>query len=660
MNLREWFGAAKDLAVGRARNLSDKGIFHKLSLIAFFAWVGLGADGLSSSCYGPPEAFLALSGHPYLSLLVGLATVVTVFIISASYSQIIELFPTGGGGYLVASKLLSPGLGVVSGSALLIDYVLTITLSIASGADALFSLLPENDQSYKLTVKVAGVCLLMLLNLRGAKEAVLPWVPIFIAFVLTHAFVIVYGIITHLGVFPEVWHHTTADMASAHSELGWIGMALLVLRAYSMGAGTYTGIEAVSNGLPILREPRVQTGKRTMRYMAISLAITVAGLFIGYLLYGVTHESGKTLNAVLFDRLTVSWPHGAAFTFILVTLVSEAALLFVAAQTGFLDGPRVLANMAADRWMPTRFASLSDRLVTHNGILLMGGFSLVLMFSSGGSVDFLVVLYSINVFITFTLSQLGMVRHWWQERRNVPAWKRKIAVNGVGCLMTTFILVMLSVIKFFEGGWVTLFITGILVAAAFWVKRHYKQTQRQLERLNELVAAAGIDAANIKSTDAPAPACNPNARTAVFLVNGFNGLGLHTLLAVVRMFPKVYQNFIFLQVGVVDAGTFKGAAEMENLREHSRREVERYVAYMRQQGFYAEAHFALGTDVVDEAAKLCETVAQRFPQAQFFAGQLVFQDENLLTRWLHNHTVFGLQRRLYQHGWPMLILPIQV
>jgi amino acid transporter len=660
MNLREWFGTTKDLVVGRARNLSDKRIFHKLSLVAFFAWIGLGADGLSSSCYGPQEAFLALTGHPYLSLLVGLATVVTVFIISASYSQTIELFPTGGGGYLVASKLLSPGLGVVSGSALLIDYVLTITLSIASGADALFSLLPENNQSYKLMVKVAGVCLLMLLNLRGVKEAVLPWVPIFIAFVLTHAFVIIYTIYTHLGVFPEIWHRTTAEVSASHSQLGWIGMALLVLRAYSMGAGTYTGIEAVSNGLPILREPRVQTGKRTMRYMAVSLAVTVAGLFIGYLLFGVAPESGKTLNAVLFDRLTVSWPHGAAFTFILVTLVSEAALLFVAAQTGFLDGPRVLANMAADRWMPTRFASLSDRLVTHNGIFLMGGFSLLLMVSSGGAVDLLVVLYSINVFITFTLSQLGMVRHWWQERRNVPAWRWKITVNGIGCVLTTFILVMLSVIKFFEGGWVTLFVTGLLIFAAFRIKRHYKQTQNQLQRLDNLVAAAGIDTANIKSTDAPAPACDPNARTAVFLVNGFNGLGLHTLLAVVRMFPKVYQNFIFLQVGVVDAGTFKGAAEMENLREHSRREVERYVAYMRQQGFYAEAHFALGTDVVDEAAKLCETVAQRFPQAQFFAGQLVFQDENLLTRWLHNHTVFGLQRRLYQHGWPMLILPIQV
>src|SRR5665647_1434328 len=129
-------------------------------------------------------------------------------------------------------------------------------------------------------------------------------------------------------------------------------------------------------------------------------------------------------------------------------------------------------------------------------------------------------------------------------------------------------------------------------------------------------------------------------RQAVFLVNGFNGLGLHTLLAVVRMFPKVYDNFIFLQVGVLDAGNFKGAAEVENLREHAQHEVNRYVAYMGKRGFHTEAHFALGTDIVDEAAKLCDQIADRFPQAQFFAGQLVFKDENIITGWLHNHTVF--------------------
>ena len=656
-------GRLKTVLIGKSRDLSDRGIFHKLSLIAFFAWVGLGADGLSSSCYGPEEAFKALNGHVYLSLLVAAASVVTVFVISASYSQIIELFPTGGGGYLVASKLLSPGAGVVSGSALLIDYVLTITLSVASGADALFSLLPASGLHYKLTLEIAGVCLLTLLNLRGAKEAVLPWVPIFIMFVLTHAFVIGYTLFTHLGNIGEVWHNASTDVAATHSQLGWLGMILLVLRAYSMGAGTYTGIEAVSNGLPILREPRVQTGKRTMRYMAVSLSLTVAGLLVAYLFFRVTPQEGKTLNAVLFERLTGSWPHGVALVFILVTLASEAALLFVAAQTGFLDGPRVLANMALDRWFPTRFATLSDRFVTHNGILLMGGCALLLMTTSRGSVDFLVVLYSINVFITFSLSQLGMVRHWWAKRKEVADWKRKISVNGVGFLLTTFILVTLSVIKFFEGGWISLVVTGLLVAAAVVIKRHYNQTALDLRHLDELAAVVDMDKLDARrpaSDSQPPPELDPKAKTAVVLVNGFNGLGLHTLFAVLRMFPGVFRNFVFVQVGVVDAGNFKGADEVENLKRHIQSGNQRYVDYLQSRGLSAEAVAAVGIDVVQKASELAPTILQRFPNAIFFGGQLVFRHETFFTRFLHNYAVFSLQRRFYQQGLPLLILPIRV
>jgi K+ transporter len=253
-----------------------------------------------------------------------------------------------------------------------------------------------------------------------------------------------------------------------------------------------------------------------------------------------------------------------------------------------------------------------------------------------------------------------MVRHWWMDRDKQPKWKSKLLINGIGLLLTSGILVSLCIVKFDEGGWVTLLVTGALIGLAFWVKRHYSQTQKKLVRLNELVAVALTGEAAVATAETPAVQCDTNARTAVLLVNGFNGLGLHTLLAVVRMFPKVYRNFIFVQVGVLDAGNFKGASEVENLREHSRREVEKYVNYMGKRGFYAEARFALGTDIVEEAATLCNEIAEKFPQAQFFAGQLVFKDESVVTRWLHNHTVFELQRRLYQHGWPMLILPIQV
>jgi len=654
----------KTVLIGKSRDLSDQGIFHKLSLIAFFAWVGLGADGLSSSCYGPEETFKALNGHIYLSLLVALASVLTVFIISASYSQIIELFPTGGGGYLVASKLLSPAVGVVSGCALLIDYVLTITISIASGADALFSMLPASSAHYKLTVEVAGVCLLTLLNLRGAKEAVLPWVPIFLAFVVTHAFAIVYALVTHAGSLPEILHNTTSDISATHSQLGWLGLALLVLRAYSMGAGTYTGIEAVSNGLPILREPRVQTGKRTMRYMAVSLALTVAGLLVGYLIFTVKPEEGKTLNAVFFEQMTQHWPHGTALTFIIITLASEAALLFVAAQTGFLDGPRVLANMALDRWFPARFATLSDRFVTHNGIVLMGGFGLLLMIASHGSVDFLVVLYSINVFITFSLSQLGMVRHWWQERKTVPTWKRKLAVNGVGFALTTFILVTLTALKFTEGGWITLVVTGLLVGAAFLIKRHYNQTKLDLHRLEELVAVIEMGKSDVAhlglKAERPVPPLDAKGKTAVVLVNGFNGLGLHTLFGVQRMFPGVFKNFVFVQVGVVDAGNFKGADEVEHLKRHINDANQRYVNYMADHGLHAEAVADVGIDVVQKASEMAPEILKRFPNAIFFGGQLVFRNETFFTRILHNYAVFALQRRFYQQGLPLLILPIRV
>ena len=654
------FRLVKDLVIGRARNLSDQRIFHNMSLVALLAWVGLGADGLSSSCYGPEAAFLALKGHTHLSLFVALASVLTIVVICASYSQIIELFPTGGGGYLVASKLLSPTLGVISGCALIGDYILTIAISIASGADATFSLLPVEWQVWKLKFSIAVVIFLTVLNLRGVKESVILWLPVFFLFVATYTFAIIWAIVAHFGDLPSIVHGVASDVRSDSAAVGMFGMFALMLRAYSLGAGTYTGIEAVSNGLNALREPRVQTGKRTMVYMGASLAFVVGGLLLAYLLYDVEHVDGLTLNAVLFTKITAAWPHFLSQGFVIAAMASSGALLFIAAQTGFFGGPRVLANMAVDRWMPTRFATLSDRLVTQNGVILMGFAALLVIQFTGASVNVLVVLYSINVFITFSLSQLGMVRHWWQERANTPRWKKKLFINGFGLLLTGGILVSLCIVKFFQGGWITLFVTGLLVGVSFWIKHHYRQTQKRLHRLNELVAAALADEGLAGVENLPAAACDPNARTAVFLVNGFNGLGLHTLLAVVRMFPKVYKNFIFVQVGILDAGNFKGAAEVDNLREHSRVAVERYVSYMARRGFYAEAQVALGTDIVDEAARRCNLIAETYPQAQFFAGQLVFKDESLITRWLHNHTVFELQRRLYQNGRAMLILPIQV
>ncbi len=653
----------KTFVLGGKHDIHDTSIFHRLSLIAFFAWIGLGADGLSSSCYGPEEAFIALQGHTHLSVFIAFMTAATIFIITESYSQIIELFPTGGGGYLVASKLLSPKAGMVSGSALLIDYVLTIAISVASGADALFSFLPPAWLPFKLAFAIGGVLMLTVMNMRGVKESVLPLVPVFLTFVVTHVFIIGYAIVTNAGNFGEVISATRVDVAKTQSELGLGGMIFLLLRAYSMGAGTYTGIEAVSNGLPILREPKVKTGKRTMRYMAVSLAVVVLGLMIAYVLYKVAPVEGKTLNAVLFDRMTSSWGK-AGVIFVLVTLLSEAVLLFVAAQTGFLDGPRVLSNMALDRWFPTKFAMLSDRLVSQKGILLMGGAALLTMVLTGGSVRYLVVLYSINVFITFFLSQLGMVRHWWQVRGKEAHWEKKLFINGVGMTLTFFILVSVTVLKFHDGGWITILLTGSLVGMALLTQRHYRNTYKMLHRLDELVAVAEsscpIDPEATQSEQERTVKYDPKEKTAVLLVNGFNGLGLHTLFGVIRLFGGTFRNFVFIQVGVVDAGNFKGAEEMALMKETVQKDLDRYVRYMRCHGYYASAYSAFGTDVVDEVDGIMPKILERFPNAILFGGQLVFPKTTVLSNVFHNYTIFAVQRRFYSQGIPLVVLPIRV
>src|SRR5712671_2017883 len=270
--------------IGPARDLRDPELFHSLSLVAFLAWVGLGSDGLSSSCYGPEEAFLALGTHQYLAVFLALLMALTVFIISASYSQTIDQFPAGGGGYLVATKLLGTYPGLVSGCALIVDYVLTVAISIASGADAIFSFMPVAWLPYKFWLAVTVVIVMVAMNLRGVKESVIALLPIFLAFVVLHSILVGYAFFSRASELPVIAHDAVQQVRQGFDALGVIGLAIVFFKAYSMGAGTYTGIEAVSNGLPILREPRTTTGKRTMLYMALSLALIAGGILVAYLL----------------------------------------------------------------------------------------------------------------------------------------------------------------------------------------------------------------------------------------------------------------------------------------------------------------------------------------------------------------------------------------
>jgi hypothetical protein len=636
---------------GPPKEIRDPTLFHKLSLIPVLAWVGLGADGLSSSSYGPPEAFAALSGHSYLCLFLGLATAFTVVVISYAYTRVIEHFPHGGGGYIVATHMLGPAAGVLSGCALILDYILCITVSIAASVDAVFSFLPLAYQGQKIAMGTVLMVLLIILNIRGVKESVVILAPIFVAFVATH--LLLFGGMAQFSgqlgsVTQSVGHAYRHDAATIG---GW-GILLIFLRAYSLGGGTYTGLEAVSNGLQIMREPKVQTARRTMVYMAASLALTAGGLFFCYLLAGVAPAEGKTLNAVLAEKVFSLYPAGGVLA--LLTLLSEGALLLVGAQTGFIDGPRVMANMAVDSWLPHRFAALSERLTMRNGVVLMGGAALLLLWYTKGSVSALVVMFSINVFITFSLSQVGMARYFILHREKDPQWLRHLAVHILGGGLCITILLITIFEKFTEGGWLTLVITGILIAVCYAIRRHYTQVAGAMRELDEML----LDIPLRHEPDRGPP--ERNEPTAILLVTGYNGFGVHMLLAVVGSFAKSYTNMIFVSVGVIDSGSFKGIDEIDGLERSVREYLNKYVTIANHLGFRADYRIGMGTEVVETATDVCRQIIAEYPNSSVFLGQLIFPLAKFYHWILHNITAFAIQRRLQWDGIKTIILPVRV
>ncbi|MCU0607112.1 MAG: APC family permease [Candidatus Edwardsbacteria bacterium] len=648
---RTW-GKLRAVLIGAPKDVDDPRIFHKISLVALLAWVGLGADGLSSSAYGPEEAFHAVQGHPYLLVFLALATALTVFVISYTYTKIIEKFPHGGGGYIVATHTLGEKAGVVSGSALLVDYILTITVSITSCGDALFSFIPLEYHWLKIPFCIVLIVALVVLNLRGIKESVSLLAPIFITFAATHLFLILYGVFSHTTQVAPIARGLNASLQADLATIGLWGVLAVFFRGYSMGAGTYTGIEAVSNGLQVMREPKVQTGKRTMGLMAASLAFTAGGLFLCYLLLDVHPQQGRTLNAMLADALFGQWSFGKGLA--LVTILSEGALLFVAAQAGFIDGPRVMANMAVDSWMPHRFASLSERLTMHNGVLLMGGASIALLLLTGGHISTLIIMYSINVFLTFSMSQAGMIRYFVHHRQRERSWPRQVLVFAVGLALCLTILAIAVYEKFTAGGWVTLVITFCLVVFCYRVRNHYVTVKQGVRKLDDLL----MDIPVVDKARAVAKP-DPKEMTAVMLVDGYNGMGMHCFLSIIRNFPRLYRNFIFVSVAVVDSGAFKGAEEIEALKESVEAGLMKYCEMARRLGFPADYRAEVGTEVVEAADDLCAQLAKEYPRMTVFTGKLIFQRESVFQKLLHNETAYAIQRRLQWLGITTVVLPIR-
>lgn len=642
----------KKLLFGAPLNPFNPHITKHVSLIALLAWIGLGADGLSSSCYGPEQTFIALGSHTHLALYIAIATAITVFVISVGYNQVIELFPSGGGGYKVATQLLGSYVGLVSGAALLIDYVLTIAVSTASGMDAIFSLFPHASIHYKFLAEIAAIVILMFVNLRGMKESIQLLMPIFLGFVVIHFTLIVYGIAAHSKGLTAVASHTISETKSLAALIGWLPLLAIMLHAYSLGSGTYTGLEAVSNNVNRLSEPRVTTGKWTMFYMAVSLSFTAAGIILLYLLWNATPTTSQTLNAVVFHSILGDSTFSKLL--LLLTLALEAGLLFVAANTGFLAGPSVLANMAVDRWVPNRFRHLSTRLVVQNGVILFGISALMVLFWSHGRVAILVILYSINVFLTFSLSLLGLCVYWAKRReRASPRWKLRLIFSLFAFLITSSILCITLFSKFEYGGWFTVLLTCTVIALCLYIKRHYIKVAKKLAKLDK----------ELKQTvneNVPLVALDPHQPTAVILIGKSAGVGMHTLLCVLRIFPRHFKNFVFLSVGIVDVESFSGQKTLEKMRDKVNETLKYFVDYCHQYGFAAEAHAAYGTDPVEKINKLAEKIGEKYSNCIFFSSKLIFDKDNWFTRFLHNETPITLQRQLHLQGKELVILPMKI
>jgi amino acid transporter len=649
----------KALLFGTARDPLDKETRRHISLVAFMAWIGLGADGISSSCYGPEEAFLALGINKEMAIYLAIATALTVFIISYAYIQVIELFPNGGGGYRIATKLLGKHAGLISGSALIVDYVLTISISIASGIDAVFSFLPPEWQKVKLAMAIFAVMLLAALNLRGMKESIKFLMPIFLGFMITHVFLIIYGIIAHHYGLSHLVPQAIEKTSSLKDSAGLLFVISLFLKAFSIGGGTYTGLETVSNNITTLSEPRIRTGKITMFLVAISLAFMAAGIILLYLLWGVRKIEGQTLNATTFYIITELWNFGGIEIgkfFIPIVLLFEAGLLFVAANAGFLAGPTVIANMGNDEWMPKSFGALSSRLVVKNGILFMAFAAILTLLITDGSVRILVVLYSINVFITFSMSMLGLMIYWVRNRNKKPKWLRKMAIATTGFIVCFSILTITIFEKFYEGGWVTLLITSIFISVGLTIKKKYRrfkacllQKEMKFYNHNEVILPHELIITSDK-----------NAPTAAIIVDQTLGSGMNCLTEIKKLFPNIFQNFIFITAGEVDSNVFREEKVWHNMRNKTKMILRKYKNFCNAQGRFSRAYVGYGTDTVEQLEKLTGRVIRDYPNTVFFGTQFIFNNENALNQLLYNHMPYIIQRRLHSRGINMIILPMKL
>lgn len=410
-----------------------------------------------------------------------------------------------------------------------------------------------------------------------------------------------------------------------------------------------------------MAEPRVRTGKATMWAIAFSLAFTAGGIILIYLLWDVQKVDGETLNASVFKLITANWDvlgFNISNAFTGISLLFAAGLLLTAANTGFIAGPNVLAAMAVDRWMPHMFSSLSNRLVTKNGIVLMGLSAIGALLITGGLVHVLVILYSINVFYTFTVTLIGITKLRWSQRRDKKHW-HELVIAFLAMIVCATILCTTLIEKFSYGAWKTVLITGFVIFIGLRIRAHYDGVRARMLQIEEELSAAMFS--NLKpSSDAEKPKMDPREQTAVFLVGDSPATGIHTFLWVQRLFPGVFKNFVFASVGEIDTEEFGDEARWHALRRDKKTMLKQYVDFCTARKLPATYYHDYGTDVVNTISNLTERISADFPHSVFFAAKLIFERETIFSAILHNQTSYLVQKRMHNKSQNLIIMPMKV
>jgi len=444
----------------------------------------LSADALSSVAYGPQAMLvvLVLAGVPGLSysLPVGGAIMFLMLAVGMSYRQTIQAYPQGGGSYIVASEELGRVPGLMAAAGLLIDYVMTVAVSIASGVAAITSVYPWMQPATPW-IGIGVIVILLVGNLRGIRQAGALFAGPTYAFIVAIAALVVAGLVQAAGRgFHPVPIRHLAIMQSVS--------VLLVLRAFASGSTAMTGIEAISNAVPSFKPVEWRNARTTLSWMIGLLIGMFAGVLVISRLAGIVPVANQTMLSQLAH---LSFGYGPMYVYI---QVATAAVLLLAANTSYNDFPRVLFLMARDRQAPRSFLRIGDRLTFFNGIMLLSATSAAIYLVFGGNTGALLPLYAVGVFLAFTLSQTGMVMHW-RRHRDQPHWRRSLAINATGAVLSGIVFVIAGVTKFTSGAWVSIVLIGVIVASSLRIRRYLVLSGQQLAiRAEEAATPAALPA----------------------------------------------------------------------------------------------------------------------------------------------------------------------